>query len=151
ENSMEIRFSSFLANVIAMAFAVSPLFADAPSVVIDGPTQGSALTGTVVVSGWALDNITAPGSAISSVQVQVDGTTVGTATTGISRIDVCNQYPGRPGCPNVGFAFSLNTTSLASGSHTITVVATDSDPVPDSGSASVQVTVGSPPSVVIDT
>jgi hypothetical protein len=33
--------------------------------------------------------------------------------------------PARPSCPNVGFTFSLNTSSLSPGSHTIT--ATDSD------------------------
>jgi len=67
------------------------------------------------------------GTAISRVQVKVDGTAVGTATYGSSRPDVCAAYPGRPGCPNVGYSFSLDTSTLSVGSHTITVTATDSD------------------------
>jgi hypothetical protein len=80
------------------------------------------------------------GTAISSVQVKVDGSVVGTATYGISRPDVCAAFPGRPGCPNVGYSFSLDTSALTPGSHTITVTATDSDMSPDSGSATVNVT-----------
>ena len=63
----------------------------------------------------------AVGSAINSVQVKVDGTVVGTATYGFSRPDVCAVYPGRTGCPNVGYSYSLNTSALSVGSHTITV------------------------------
>ena len=111
-----------------------------PTVWIDAPTSGSIVSGTVTVVGWAIDNTSAVGTAISSVQVKVDGTVVGTATYGLSRPDVCAVYPGRPGCPNVGYSFSLNTSSLSAGSHTITVTATDSDGTPDSGSASVTVT-----------
>ena len=81
------------------------------------------------------------GTAISSVQVKVDGTVVGTATYGISRADVCAVYPGRPGCPNVGFTYALDASALSTGSHTITVTATDSDATPDSGSVSVTISV----------
>jgi len=110
-----------------------------PTVYIDSPAQGAAVSGIVTVSGWALDNASVVGSAISSVQVKVDGTIVGTATYGSSRPDVCAVYPGRPGCPNVGFSFSLDTSGLTAGAHTITVTATDSDGTPDTGSASVSV------------
>jgi hypothetical protein len=111
-----------------------------PTVYIDTPPQGSTVSGTVTVSGWAIDNSSGVGTAISNVQVKVDGTVVGTATYGNSRPDVCAVYPGRPGCPNVGYSFSLNTSSLGSGTHTITATATDSDATPDTGSASVSVT-----------
>jgi hypothetical protein len=94
----------------------------------------------VAVVGWAIDNTSAVGTAISSVQIKVDGSVVGTATYGLSRPDVCVVFPGRPGCLNVGYSFSLNTSALSAGSHTITVTATDSDGTPDSGSASVSVT-----------
>jgi N-acetylmuramoyl-L-alanine amidase len=136
--------------VILLAFAAAPLFGQTPSVVIDGPTQGANVSGTVTVSGWAMDNTSAPGTAIGTVIVQVDGVNAGVATMGISRNDVCTAYPGRPGCPNVGYAYSLNANALTPGNHVITVLATDTDPIPDTGSASVTVTVGPPPSVAID-
>ncbi len=59
--------------------------------------------------------------------------------------------PGRPGCPNVGFSYSWNTAALTPGSHTVKVLATDTDYTPDTGSASITVTVApTPPSVNID-
>jgi hypothetical protein len=120
-----------------------------PSVDIDSPAPGATVSGTVTVSGWAIDNVSAVGTAINSVQVLVDGTAVGTATYGASRPDVCAAFPGRPGCPNVGYTYSLNTATLAPGSHTITVTATDSNATPDTGSASVTVTVTSSAAAVI--
>jgi hypothetical protein len=88
-----------------------------------------------------VDNASVVETAISSVQVKVDGIVVGTATYGSSRSDVCAAYPGRPGCPNVGYSFSLNTSTLSVGAHTITVTATDSDGTPDTSSSSVTVNV----------
>jgi hypothetical protein len=118
---------------------------------IDAPLSGSVLSGTAMISGWALDNSSDIGTAISSVQVMVDGVTVGNATYGVNRPDVCNVYPGRLGCPNVGFTYLLNLASLSAGSHTITVSATDSDAIPDVGSANVSITVANgPPNVYID-
>jgi hypothetical protein len=111
-----------------------------PTVFIDTPTQGSTISDTVSITGWAVDNAAAVGTTISSVQVKVDGTVVGNATYGLSRPDVCAVYPGRPGCPNVGYSFSLNTSTLSVGTHTITVMATDSDATPDSNSVSISVT-----------
>jgi hypothetical protein len=124
-----------------------------PSVAIDTPANGATLSGTVVVSGWAIDNTSAPGTAISSVQVKIDGAVVGNASYGISRPDVCLAFPGRPNCPNVGYSFSLNTSGLSVGSHTLTVSATDSDGVPDTGSSSLTFNIQStspPPTVAID-
>jgi hypothetical protein len=42
-----------------------------------------------------------------------------------SRPDVCTSpiYPNRPGCPNVGWTWNLDTTSLSNGKHTLTVTA----------------------------
>jgi len=119
-----------------------------PTVYIDAPASGATVSGIVAISGWAVDNASAVGTAISSVQVKVDGSVVGTATYGSSRPDVCAAYPGRPGCPNVGYSFSLNTSTLSAGAHTITVTATDSDGTPDIGSSSVTVNVQTPPPTV---
>jgi hypothetical protein len=123
-----------------------------PSVHIDMPASGATVSGTATIAGWAIDKVPTVGTAISSVQVLVDGTPVGAATYGVNRPDVCSAYPGRPGCPNVGFSYSLNTATLTAGSHTITVTATDSTSPPDTGSTSVTVTVTAAviPSVHID-
>ena len=130
-----MRFPSTGSYIITVNVQATP-----PTVWIDAPSSGAAVSGIVNVSGWAIDNSAAVGTAINNVQVKVDGTVVGSATYGSSRPDVCAVYPGRPGCPNVGFSYSLDTSSLSPGSHTITVIATDSDGAPDSGSASVSVT-----------
>ena len=112
-----------------------------PSVHIERPTKGSTVTGVITVKGWAIDSISTVGTAIAAVQVMVDGAIVGNATYGLARPDACATYPGRPGCPNVGFTYSLDTSNLTSGSHTITVTATDSDGQPDAGSDSVSIIV----------
>ena len=162
-----------LTNVVGASAAGSPIFmtgaggtialsaaaaggtaAAIPSVQIDMPASGATVSGTATVAGWAIDNVSTVGTAIGSVQVLVDGTPVGAATYGVSRPDVCAAYPGRAGCPNVGFSYSLNTATLAPGSHTITVTTTDSASPPDTGSTTVTVIVGSGgpviPSVQID-
>jgi hypothetical protein len=97
-----------------------------PWVDIDAPAAGATLSGTTAISGWALEGLNAAGpNAISTVAVLVDGTQVGTATYGSNRSDVCGALTGRPGCPNVGWSYNLNVTSLSAGSHTLKVVATD--------------------------
>ena len=120
-----------------------------PSVYIDSLSSGAAVSGTVTVSGWAIDNVTTVGTTIGQVQIQVDGSTVGTATYGANRGDVCAVYPGRPGCPNVGFTYQLNTASLSAGTHIITAIATDTDSTPDSGSYAIPIKVTALPQPTI--
>ena len=124
-----------------------------PSIFIDTIISGASVSGNVLVGGWAIDNISAVGTAIASVQIKVDGATVAPANYGSPRPDVCAVYPGRPGCPNVGFAYLLDTNNLSSGPHTITACATDTDPNPDTGCANVTVNIQPTllPSIFIDT
>jgi len=61
-----------------------------------------------------------------SADVLVDGITFGAATYGLTRTDICTPLPaGTPGCPNIGFIFSLNpkstTLPIAAGNHTLAV------------------------------
>ena len=93
-----------------------------PTVVLETPRNGAAVSGMIAVEGYAFASTTGGGS-IASVAVAVDGTTVGNAFYGVVRNDVCTQYPGSPGCPNVGFGLMLNGNTLAAGSHIITVTA----------------------------
>ena len=94
-----------------------------PTVVLETPANGAAVSGMIAVEGYAFASATGGGS-ITSVTVAVDGTTVGNAFYGVIRNDVCTQYVGSPGCPNVGFGFMLNGNTLTAGSHTVTVTAT---------------------------
>ncbi len=110
---------------------------------IDAPIAGATVTGTVAIGGWAIDDVSAVGTGIdpASIAVSVDGGLAGGyATYGGARPDVCAAYPGRVGCPNVGWNFLLDTSLLAPGKHTITVNAANLDPLPARGTESVVVT-----------
>ena len=129
-------------NLSGAALSGAPAAA-VPTVWIDAPVAGASLSGTVGISGWAIENTSVVGpNAVSSVAVFVDGAQVGVATYGSSRADVCALWPGRLGCPNVGWTYNLNTTTLTAGSHTLKVVATDSAGV--AGSSQVTFTANAP-------
>jgi len=89
---------------------------------IDTPsTSGnSTLAGQAAIGGWALSD----NQAISVVTISVDGVVNGTAVYGGARPDVCSEFPSRPGCPNVGWTYTLDTTKIANGSHNLEVTAT---------------------------
>jgi hypothetical protein len=106
-----------------------------PFVWIDTPTAGASITGVVNIVSWALNNTSVIGPAIASVKIYDNGTFAGNATN-VNRSDVCNTYPGRVGCPNVGYIYNLNTTP---GLHTLRVDATSV--TGQTGSRSVNVTV----------
>ncbi len=73
-----------------------------PSVSITSPSSGSTVSGKISVTASASDDV-----AVASVQLQVDGGNVGSADT------------------STPYNFSLDTTTLSNGSHTLTAVATD--------------------------
>ncbi len=90
-------------------------------------TQGQTLTG----NGWAAD--AQLGAPLSSVTLLVDGGANGSVTATLNgyRPDVqsANISYGFWSPRDItysGWSFSLNTTSLAAGSHTITAIANDS-------------------------
>ncbi|MCL5008790.1 MAG: hypothetical protein M1400_00415, partial [Patescibacteria group bacterium] len=115
-----------------------------PSVNIDLPAANATVSGNVQIAGWAMDNTTQVETAISSVKVYIDGAFAGNATA-YNRSDVCAAYPGRVGCPNVGYQFTWNSASVANGTHTIRMLATDSDTSPKTAFIDRQVTVSNPP------
>ena len=94
---------------------------------IDTPTQGGPATGaSYAVFGWVLSRTNRadpPGGG--TVIVQVDGVTVGSPGGWASRSDLMALFPGFPGISSALGVFTLNTTSLANGLHTIQWVATD--------------------------
>ncbi len=102
-----------------------------PSVGLVTPTSGSTVTGTTTLKGYAVDNINRDETAISSVQVFVDSVLAGNATLNVAPptgSPACIANLPQPGCPNIGFSYSWNTVGLTNGTHTVRVLATDSDP-----------------------
>lgn len=85
--------------------------------VIDSPVSNATLSGTYLVSGWAIDD----SDSIASVAITVDDFPQGFASYGGPRTDVCYVFPGRQGCPNVGWSSTLDTTQFQNGSHTLAV------------------------------
>ena len=74
-----------------------------PTVSITSPGSGATVAGTIAVNATASDNV-----AVANVQLEVDGSAVGSADT------------------SSPYSFSLDTTSLSNGTHSLTAVATDS-------------------------
>lgn len=101
----------------ATSFTTSNYAASLPThISIDQPAlQGATLLGWSTLSGWALNDNT----TISSVMVSIDGQTPVAATYGSSRPDVATAFPGRPGAPNFGWTYFLDTNTLANGKHTV--------------------------------
>ncbi|HMJ62661.1 MAG TPA: Ig-like domain-containing protein, partial [Bryobacteraceae bacterium] len=128
---------------VANAAAANPMriYVDTP-----GPSS-SVIAGPLTVSGWAIDNL----AAISQVSVAIDGNPA-SATYGLPRTDVCAAYPGRIGCPNVGWSIFTDTSFLAAGSHTLAVTATTTNGRSSAVSSSFQTTnsSGAQGTVVID-
>jgi hypothetical protein len=88
-------------------------------ITIDWPRPSAPLSGTVIFSGWALDT----GEAVANVSFSIDGMTPAT-TTPSARPDVCAAWGNVPGCPNLGWTYSVDTTALANGTHLLSVTAT---------------------------
>lgn len=89
---------------------------------VDTPAADGTSAATLNVAGWALDN-----RAGTTIEVQVDGKPVGTASVDQARPDVCAVYPAYVGCPNAGFATSISTSGWGTCPHLVRVVAKDSD------------------------
>jgi hypothetical protein len=88
-----------------------------PSVTITSPAAGATLSGNVNVTAAASDNV-----GVATVQFRVDGGNVGASLA------------------SAPYAFTLNSTTLSNGSHTISAVATDAAGN-SASSANVSVTV----------
>jgi beta-N-acetylglucosaminidase len=82
---------------------------------IDTPTNGSTISGITNVRGWFLDL-----SGVSSVEILVDGQSMGQAQYGFSRPDVLQVLPEYQNA-NAGYEFALDTHKLSNGWHSITV------------------------------
>lgn len=118
--------NAFLSNTVTIAVgAANPVGNASPSPIamsIDTPSANATVSGTINVGGWALDS----NSSMSSITILVDGANYGAAVFGGARPDACASYTA-PDCPNVGYNFGLDTTTIADGPHTLQVRAAASD------------------------
>lgn len=134
----------------AVSFRVKNLGGSNPLTLhIDAPAASQTVTGTAQFSGWAVDN----NASIASVEILIDNIGRGFAQYGTSRPDVCSAHPGVTGCPNVGWTFSFDTTSLTYGSHTLAVKALSSSgeyATIGSTFSVVNSSAGNPVSIAID-
>ena len=87
-----------------------------PEVVMETPTAGAVAPGLLEVRGIASDSQ----STVAAVNILIDGTYRARAATSLTRPDYCASNP-LPGCPNVGFAATLDLAGLgiATGTHTL--------------------------------
>jgi hypothetical protein len=138
-------YDAFAVGIAGDAGASGP-----PTVAVQDPVNGTILDGNVTVSGYALDAYSSGATAISSVQVWLDGSFLTNATYGVSNPGACTPYPNAPGCPNVGFTYQFATNTLTAGSHTLDFYALDSSTPANIGSASLQITILSGPVIPSD-
>jgi Viral BACON domain len=94
---------------------------------IDTPGQGATVSGTVVNFGWALT----PNPAMipfdgSTIDVLIDGVVVGHPAYGFARTDIDGMFPGYANTGHAVGNFSIDTTKLSNGLHTIAWVVHDS-------------------------
>lgn len=137
----------------SMMFTASNWATNPTRITIDRPAaQGAASSGVVNAFGWAIDDY----EAITSVAISIDGVPYGNASYGGSRGDVCAAFPGRVGCPNVGWNFLLDTRLLSDGPHVFGVTSTSASgrhstitspfSVSNSTGNPIQITIDSPSS-----
>lgn len=87
---------------------------------IEQPYDGQLFSGIMRLKGWALD-----WQGVQSVEVLVDGISVGLATYGFVRPLITPVYPGYPDRPAPGWEHSFDTRDFSNGEHYIEVVVTD--------------------------
>ena len=75
------------------------------------------------VNGWAAD--VEDGAPVAQVQILIDGNPIGNASLGDVRTDVASAL-GNAAYTNSGWHFTTNIGALTVGTHTVTVIATDS-------------------------
>lgn len=109
-------------STASMAFAVANLTASNPlHIAIEAPLSGVPVSGEAAAGGWAVDT----NEAIAEVSVSIDGVLQGTANSW-ARPDVCAVYHNPPGCPNAGWSYFIDTTTLSNGPHLLSITASTS-------------------------
>jgi Bacterial Ig domain/Putative Ig domain len=115
--TFRVQVRDTAAHTASASLTLSVSSSPAPTVTITSPASGSTVSGTVQVSGTTSDTV-----AITAVQVAVDG----------------GSYSNATGTTN--WLFSLNTTTLTNGSHTLSAKATDTASISATSTSSISVT-----------
>jgi hypothetical protein len=87
---------------------------------IDVPAAGLLYSGTLQVTGWAVDY-----QGITLISVLVDGADVANGNVTLSRPGVTALYPGYPQSAAPGFKLAVDTTKLSNGVHSLQVIVSD--------------------------
>lgn len=122
------------------AFAVGgPMFGHL-DLAYDGTTKAIVVytSDNLLVSGWALD----AQSAVSKVEVLIDGNVVGNATLGIARPDIVAAFDNSAYLDS-GWNFTYAASGLTTGTHTVTAIAFDSANNPTTLVTPISITVSS--------
>ena len=89
---------------------------------IDFPTRFDFVKGSVVFTGWAVDQ---NATGVQSVEIWIDGHFVGIAQYGLTRTDVQAAYPTISNSLLSGWRFTFDTTQLSDARHRLTVRGVD--------------------------
>ena len=91
----------------------------------DSETYGSSIppADNLLVGGWAADSM--DGAPLNGISVKIDGVQVGRPTIGIARPDVANALNNQAYLQS-GYNFTYPVSSLAAGTHQVTVTVVDS-------------------------
>lgn len=104
------------------AAAAAPALAEAkapPFGVLESPSAGAVVSGTIAVDGWALDLEDVP----LTIELLVDGRVVSRAPSRGERAEVCSAYGFLAHCEHSrpGLTFEWDTTGEMPGTHAIAV------------------------------
>ena len=89
---------------------------------LDAPKMDAAVSGTLHVTGWALDN-----KGIASLALRRDGVQVASLPLNTQRPDVCQVYPGYTMCNQVGFEADVPLGDWSPCPHLLEIAASDTD------------------------
>jgi hypothetical protein len=108
-----------LATLVTGAIGNSPsavLALTTPKGWVDQP-QGTTVSGSITILGWAIDQGATSGTGVDSVQIVVDGSSRGNATYGGTRPDIEGAYGAQ--FTLSGFTLPLDTSAFAPGTHSV--------------------------------
>jgi hypothetical protein len=110
----------------AKTIGVNNAAATKPFGTLDTPPQGGTISGSAyTVFGWALSPRGTIPTNGSTINVYIDGVMVGHPVYNNNRSDIASFFPGYANSNGAVGYYTLNTTQLSNGTHTIAWTVTD--------------------------